>query len=272
MASPQQPYSDDQPDPEGQDGGYEQQEQAAAAPAAGGKKKRAYAGQAYEFGAGANSALGGQQPGGAQYPGSAPQTAGYGYPGAQQAQTQQPSYGMPQQPQYGDGNYQSQPAQPAQPAYGQPPYGQPQGGYEPPQASYPAPGQQGVQQATQQFQQMSIGGGPAPVAGQPAQQQGQMRLNPLQPVDISMQGQPFHVTDLDQAPPAIILPPNVSYLFIVARIILTYWPVLGDTISSRQLPAQVCQINTQRNADYCQSAQEEQATFRAHNSAICNSP
>jgi protein transport protein SEC24 len=72
-----------------------------------------------------------------------------------------------------------------------------------------------MQQATQGFQQMSIGGGPAPgqvhqPAPQPHQQQPQMRLNPLQPVDISMQGQPFHVTDLDQPPPAIILPPNVS--------------------------------------------------------------
>ena len=79
MATPQSPYTDGQPDPEGQDGGYQQQ-QAAQAPAAGGKKKRAYAGQAYEFGAGANSALGGQQPGGQQYPGSQPQPAGYGYP------------------------------------------------------------------------------------------------------------------------------------------------------------------------------------------------
>lgn len=211
MASPQQPYSDDQPDPEGQDGGYEQAQQATPAPAAGAKKKRAYAGQAYEFGAGANAALGGQQPGGTAYPGSPPQPAGYGYPGPQQGQ--QPSYGMPQQPQYGDANYQSQPAQPS---YGQPQYGAPQGGYEPPQATYPAPGQQGMQQATQGFQQMSIGGGPAPgqvhqPAPQPHQQQPQMRLNPLQPVDISMQAQPFHVTDLDQPPPAIILPPNVSY-------------------------------------------------------------
>ena len=268
MASPQQPYSDDQPDPEGQDGGYEQQDQAASAPTAGGKKKRAYAGQAYDFGAGANSALGGQQPGGAQ------QTAGYGYPGPQQAQQQQPSYGMPQQPQYGDANYQSQPAQPGQPAYGQPPYGQPQGGYEPPQATYPAPAQQpGMQQATQQFQQMSIGGGPAPVPGQPPQQQqGQMRLNPLQPVDISVQGQPFHVTDLDQAPPAIVLPPNVSYLVTIAWIILIHRLVFGDTIPARQLSAQICQINAQRNADNVESAEEEQASFRAHNPTIRNSP
>jgi hypothetical protein len=130
-----------------------------------------------------------------------------------------------------------------------------------------------MQQATQQFQQMSIGGGPAPVPGQPPQQQqGQMRLNPLQPVDISMQGQPFHVTDLDQAPPPIILPPNVSYLVAIARIVLIYRLVLGDTISARQLSAQICQINAQRNANNRESAEEEQASFRAHNPTICNSP
>ena len=214
MASPQQPYTDGQPDPEGgQEGAYDQTEQATPAPAAGGKKKRAYAGQAYEFGAGANVAQGGQQPAGAQYPGSPSQVGGYGYPGPQQSQQPQPSYGMPQQPQYGDPAVQNQAAQPA---YGQPQYGAPQGGYEPPQATYQPPGQpQGVQGATQQFQQMSIGGGPS---AQAAAQQ--MRLNPLQPVDISMQGQPFHVTDLDQPPPPIILPPNVSYLFVLCSTCL----------------------------------------------------
>lgn len=68
--------------------------------------------------------------------------------------------------------------------------------------------QQGMQGVTQQFSQMGMGGTPQP---QPAQQpQMPVRLNPLQPVDISMQGQPFHVSDLDQPPPPIILPPNSS--------------------------------------------------------------
>ena len=210
MASPQSPYQDGAADPEGaqygQNGGYDQQQQ--AAPAAAGKKKRAYAGQAYEFGAGANAGAGGQPPAGGQYPGSpAPAAAGYGYPGQQQ----QPSYGMPQQPQYGDPNMQTPGAQPV---YGQPQYGAPQGGYEPPQQSYPAQQgatgmlQQGVQGMTQQFSQMGMGGAPQPQ--QPQQPPAMaMRLNPLQPIDISMQGQPFHVSDLDQAPPAIVLPPNV---------------------------------------------------------------
>jgi len=207
MATPQPQYDDGGPDPEGGDGQYDQQaQQATPAPAAGGRKKRdRYAGQAYEFGAGANAGLAGAQPAGGQYPGSpAPAQAGYGFPGQQQPA--QPSYGMPPQPSYGDPNAQTQGQQPA---YGQ--YGAPQGGYEPPQQGYQAPGapQQGVQGVTQQFQQMNMGAGSAP---QPQQPPGQpaMRLNPLVPVDISMQGQPFHVSDLDQAPPAIILPPNVS--------------------------------------------------------------
>jgi len=217
MASPQQPYQDDGPDPEGaqyggQDGAYEEEKPTAAG--AGGKKKgRAYAGQAYEFGTGANSALGGQQPAGGQFPGSPAPAGGYGYP----AQQQQPSYGMPQQPQYADPNAQPQAAQAP---YGQPQHGAPQGGYEPPQPAYPTQGtpsilQQGMQGVTQSFAQMGMGGAQPQQAQQPAQQpqapQGatQMRLNPLQPVDISMQGQPFHVADLDAPPPPIILPPNV---------------------------------------------------------------
>ncbi|KAK3724482.1 COPII subunit [Vermiconidia calcicola] len=204
MASPQQPYTDEPSNPEdgqyAQDGTYQQEQRAPAGAAA--KKKRGYAGQAYEFGAGPNAALGGQPAGGAGYPGSSTPAAGnYGFPG-QQSAPQQPSYGMPQQSQYGDPNIQGQPVQPA---YGQPQYGAPQGGYEPPQAAYPAQGQQpGVQGMTQQFQQMNVANQPQ---GAPAQQ---MRLNPLQPIDISPQGQGFHVTELDQPPPPIVLPPNSS--------------------------------------------------------------
>jgi protein transport protein SEC24 len=57
---------------------------------------------------------------------------------------------------------------------------------------------------------------------QPQQQGVQMRLNPLQPVDVSMQGQPFHVSDLDQAPPPIILPPNVSGRVMQRRVGIVY--------------------------------------------------
>src|SRR5271155_2584280 len=56
------------------------------------KKKRGYAAQAYEFGAGANSALGGQtQGGGAFQPLQAPAYGGY----PQQPETQ-PAYSAPQ--------------------------------------------------------------------------------------------------------------------------------------------------------------------------------
>ncbi|KAK4498033.1 hypothetical protein PRZ48_010689 [Zasmidium cellare] len=214
------PYQDGGPDPEGaqpyaRDGGYDQSQQSST-PAPGGaaaaKKKRAYAGQAYEFGAGGNAPAGGQPPGG-QYPGQQqPQMGGYGYPA--QGAPQQPVYGMPQQPAYGDPGVGS-PA-PQQPAYGQPQYGAPQGGYEPPAPSYPAQGgapgmapQGGVQGMTQQFSQMGVGGQQPPA--QPQQPAVQLRLNPLQPVDISTQGPPFQIADdLNQPPPPIILPPNSS--------------------------------------------------------------
>ncbi|GAM85599.1 hypothetical protein ANO11243_036060 [Dothideomycetidae sp. 11243] len=188
---PQQGYPDgSQYAQDGQQPYDDQSAGAQAAPAAaGGKKKRAYAGQAYEFGAGANNpAAAGQQP-------PPPQTAPYGAA---------PAYGQ-------------QPA--AQQGYQQPGYGAPgaQGaGYQPPQAGYPGPGAQqpaaqGVMAGmTQQFGQMGFGGqqqpAPQPQQAAPAVQ----RLNPLQPVDISVQGAPFHVSDLDLPPPPLILPPNTS--------------------------------------------------------------
>ncbi|KAI7305023.1 hypothetical protein KC315_g14889, partial [Hortaea werneckii] len=91
MATPQPPYQDGAPEEGGQysqNGAYGEPQQTGPAPAAGGKKKRAYAGQAYEFGAGANAAMGGAPPAGAPYAGPpAPAAAGYGYP------AQQPAYG-----------------------------------------------------------------------------------------------------------------------------------------------------------------------------------
>jgi len=185
----------------------EEEQNAAAAPAAApSKKKRGYAGQAYEFGQGANAPQSGA-PGG--------QAAAPGYPGQQTPQ--QPAYGMPQQPAYG----QPQPgyADPnAQPAYGQQPaYGADQGGYAPPAPSYPQQGG-GVAGMTQQFGQMGMGGGtPQPMPQQNVPQPAAQRLNPLIPTDISMQGQPFHVSDLEQPPPPIILPPNVCTRFLRVR-------------------------------------------------------
>ncbi|KAJ9626463.1 COPII subunit [Taxawa tesnikishii (nom. ined.)] len=174
------------------DGAQQGYDQTAAAPQPAGKKKRAYAGQAFEFGSGANAGTAAPQAATPGY-GAAP-AAGYGYP------QQQPQTGY-QQPGYGD---QSAQVPMQQPAYGQPAYGA-AGGYQPPATGYPAPDMGGV---TQQFGQMGFSGQqqtPQPQAqAVPAAQ----RLNPLQPVDISMQGQPFHVADLDAPPPAIILPQN----------------------------------------------------------------
>ncbi|SMY25097.1 unnamed protein product [Zymoseptoria tritici ST99CH_1A5] len=189
------PYNEGMPEQDGT---------SAPAPAAPSKKKNRYAGQAYEFGAGANSQQGGP-PAAAGYGGQPAAAPAYGY----QAQpvAQQPGYGMPQQPGYGDPAAQSPMAQGG---YQQPQYGA-QGGYEAPATGYPAPGAPvGAQGLSQQFGQMNMGGQQPMQPPQPQQQGVQMKLNSLQPVDVSMQGQPFHVSDLDQPPPPIILPPNSS--------------------------------------------------------------
>lgn len=179
---------------------YDQQ----AAPAAGPKKKRAYAGQAFEFGVGANAA-GQQPPAGGVYAGAQPAAYGYG-----------PQQGQPmgyQQPGYGDAAAQVPQAPGVGAPYAQPGYGAPApSAYQAPEAAYPAHGatsmlQGGVTGVTQQFSQMGMGMSQQPPA--PAQAVPAMRLNPLQPVDISAQGAPFNVADLDLPPPPIILPPNV---------------------------------------------------------------
>ena len=164
-----------------------------AAQGPGGRKKRAYAGQAYEFGAGANSALGGQQQGGSAYGGFSQQQHEAGYP---------------------QGGYQQTPAAVQQ---GQVPmYGQQDaagvGGYQPPAPAYPvggaAPavggGAGGVGGMTQQFSQMDMSQKAAPQA---APQRGPV-LNQLYPTDLL--NQPFNVQELDYPPPPAILPPNVS--------------------------------------------------------------
>lgn len=163
----------------------------AAASGPGGRKKRAYAGQAYEFGAGGNAALGGQQQGGAA-----------GYSGFSQ---QQHEAGYPQ------GGYQQTPAASQQgqvPMYGNQD-GAAAGGYQPPAPAYPAAGVPpaatgGVSGMTQQFGQMDMSQRPAPQA---APQKGPT-LNQLYPTDLL--NQPFNVAELDYPPPPAILPPNVS--------------------------------------------------------------
>jgi protein transport protein SEC24 len=90
MASPQGGYPPQE--------GYGQQpvaygapvQQPGEAPASqghtGGRKKRAYAGEAFEFGSGANAALGGQPPAGGAYGAYPPQQPAYGADPSQMAQ------------------------------------------------------------------------------------------------------------------------------------------------------------------------------------------
>lgn len=156
----------------------------ASHPNVGGKKKRAYAGEAFEFGFGANAALGGQQQGGGAYgymPQPQPQQAA-GYPPA---------------------TYGADPNQVAAAGYGQPAAAV--GGYQPPVAGYTAPAP-GVDQMTQQFGQMGMGT-PQQIPQQ-AQAPRAVPLNQLYPTDLLTQ--PFNVAELDYPPPPIILPPNVS--------------------------------------------------------------
>jgi protein transport protein SEC24 len=212
MAAPQENYPPQgYADQYGQQPQYNEQPQqpgVAAPPAAGypedvgggKKKKRGYAAQAYDFGAGANSQLGGQPVAGAAAPfspGQAPVYGGYGaQPEAQPAYGAQPAYAAPGM----------------SPVPVQQPFGQTSpalGGYQAPEASYPAPGAPGVAGITQGMGQMGFGGAqpaaaPQSMSGRPAV------LNQLYPTDLL--NQPFNVAELDLPPPPIVLPPNVSVL------------------------------------------------------------
>ncbi|KAK5000229.1 COPII subunit [Elasticomyces elasticus] len=200
MSAPQgyEEQQDGQPH-DGTQAGYEQ-----PAPAVAPKKKRAYAGQAFDYGTAANAGLTQQQQPPPPVQGGYPATQPVGYGGYGQQPQAQMGY---QQPAYSD-----QTAQTPGQAYGQPQYGV-QGGYQAPETSYPTQGaasmlQSGVSGITQQFGNMGFG---SQAQAQPVQPPvAQQRLNPLQPVDISAQGQPFHVSDLDLPPPPIIIPPNAS--------------------------------------------------------------
>lgn len=174
MAAPQGGY----PPQEGygQPAGYESPSQQAAglapAPAQhGGRKKRAYAGEAFELGSGANAGLGGQLPAGGTYGGypAQPQAAGY----------QQPVYG-------------ADPTQMQAAAQG-----------------YAAPAAPAVAQMTQQFGAMGVTD-PHLMPPQPVPQAAQAPrpvLNHLYPTDLLTQ--PFNAAELDYPPPPIVLPQGV---------------------------------------------------------------
>ena len=169
-------------------------------PAQGRKKGgRSYATQAFDFGSGANSGLQQASSPYAQQNAASPQYGGY--------QNQQ----QPQQP-YPQHEHQ-QPASNQQ-GYGQPGYGdQPaqyglqggQQGYYGGQGGYPQQQQHGAQTGlNEKFGSMSMADQP-----QPYRQGAPVQLNRLQTSDLI--SQPFVVSEIDQPPPPIVLPPNVSF-------------------------------------------------------------
>lgn len=188
----QDPYNQQSPPAESQEG-YDAASQPGGPPPTGpaathgGRKKRAYAGHAYEFGAGANADLGGQQQAGGAYSGFSTQQEAAGYP---------------------QGGYQQNPTavqQGSTPLYpGQDPAA---AGYQPPGQGYPAPAVGGV---TQQFGQMDLSQKPVPAPAPAQAQQRPPALNQLYPTDLS--NQPLNVAELDYPPPPAILPANVSIL------------------------------------------------------------
>jgi protein transport protein SEC24 len=181
------------------------------------KKKRGYAAQAYDFGTGPNSALGGQLQGGGQFqPIQAP-----AYGGFPQQPEQQPAYGGPQ---YGAQTGAPAPGAPTPNYGGQPQFGGGVGGYQPPDAGYPGPGAPaagGVGGITQGLGQMTVGGPGASPAAQPQQASARPAvLNQLYPTDLL--NTPFNVAELELPPPPIILPPNVSHATIDDWLMLIY--------------------------------------------------
>ena len=199
MAAPQQEYPPyglpghgeyETEKPAGYDGHRSPVQDGIPAPSAGGKKKRAYAGQAYDFGGGANSALGGQPAAGGGYPAPGGGYSAYPQQNAQQAY-QHPPYGIDQ-------------PQAQAPGYGPPPA---VGGYQPPDPGYssgaaPITPVGGI---TQGMGNLGVSGHPQQ-QGAPTPQRPQ--LNQLYPTDLL--NQPLNVTELELPPPPIILPPNVS--------------------------------------------------------------
>lgn len=196
-----QPQYNEQPQQPGFENATSPPPPAGHVDAGGKKKKRGYATQAYDFGAGANSALGNAPPAGGAFQQGGVAPAFGGYPAAAEAPS---AFGVPYA------------ANAGVPAAAQPSYGQPLspgvGGYQPPDAGYPGPGAPSSAAAgiTQGMGQMGLG---AQQPGQVQQGQGsaatrQMPLNQLYPTDLL--NQPFNVAELELPPPPIILPPNVS--------------------------------------------------------------
>ncbi|POS82684.1 vWA-like protein, partial [Erysiphe pulchra] len=165
------------------------------------KKKRGYAAQAYEFGAGANSSLGGQIQGGAQF--QQPQGPAYNGGYAAQPDPQIP-YGAPY---YGSQSVPVNSGAQASAIGGPTPY---TGiGYQPPNS-----GNSNINASTdlagitQSMGQMGINNTQPGIQKAAPQVARPLVLNQLYPTDLL--SQPFNVGELDLPPPPIILPPNSS--------------------------------------------------------------
>ncbi|OAQ93112.1 protein transport protein Sec24 [Purpureocillium lilacinum] len=223
---PEQPASVGSPPPD-----------AAHAHAAGKKKKRGYAAGAFEVGAGANAAVGGQVQGGAPQYGIPPaQQQGAGYSSYPQPDAQQAA---PQGYQYPQGYGAPQPGvQPQQAGYG---------GYQAPDQGYPAPaaggqpGAPGVAGITQGMGGMQLGGQPQqqqPVAPAPAAQAARAGpLNHLYPTDLM--NQPFSVAELDLPPPPItsVTPsPDANCPPRYVRSTLNAVPTTNSLLKKSKLP------------------------------------
>lgn len=159
------------------------------------KKGRAYAQKAFEVGRGGNASLDGQYGAGINAPNAQqggysagnPYDAGSATDPGRQGAEQQFNYGQPQPQQQG--------------------YQQPDQGYQPPASQAYGP-VQGHEQLNDRFEQMGLQGGGQPQTHQQYQSNQRVPMNKLYPSDLV--NQPFNVAELDQPPPPIILPPNVS--------------------------------------------------------------
>lgn len=193
------------------------------------KKKRGYATQAYDFGQGANSALGGQTHGTAQFQ---PAQAAAAYGGYQAQPDPAAAYGAPQAGMVGA----------PQGGFAQPQYGGGVGGYQPPDAGYPGPGAPltpGVAGITQGMGQMGMGGSQQPIAAQARPgAPSQIALNQLYPTDLI--NQPFNVAELDLPPPLIVLPANVSLNICFVGCYANLRIVECYPFSTCQLPTKIC--------------------------------
>ena len=160
------------------------------------RKKRTYAGQAFDFGSGTNVPPGGQPQGPAAYAG-APQESYGGYPQ------------QPQQPGYPQAGYGTAPiSTPGPVSEHQQHEFAGVGGYQPPDQGYSSQNAvAGMGGITNQFGQMNVGGQQA-AAPRQLQHHRTQPLNQLIATDLV--NQPFHVSELDVPPPAIILPQNVG--------------------------------------------------------------